>query len=85
MIAEGAIVPLSAPTAFVNSTRLEVKKNGVDFRHIVDLRPLNSSFSAPANKFETLSLLPHLAKPFDQSVAVDMQSDYYARGIHPAH
>lgn len=56
----------------MNATRLEIKKNGVDYRHIVDLRPLNTSFSIPTVKFETLSMLPYLAKPYDKSIAVDM-------------
>ena len=82
LLEEGAISKLSTPTSFVNATRLEVKKNGIDYRHIVDLRPLNISFAIPSVKFETLSMLPYLAKPYDKSLAIDMQSGYYALGIH---
>jgi hypothetical protein len=64
----------------VSSSRLEPKSSG-GFRHLVDLRPINSHISVPKCKYETLGQLPFLARCDDGGVSVDMQSGYYALGI----
>jgi hypothetical protein len=66
----------------VSSSRLEPKRSG-GYRHLVDLRPVNSHITIPKCKYETISQLPYLAKPYDAAVTVDMQSGYYALGIDP--
>ena len=62
-LSAGAIVQLAAPTSFCCSTYLTPKKGTTDFRHIVDLRPLNKYVITPKCKFETLSWLPDLHLP----------------------
>ena len=61
LLAEAAIVPVDTPSNWVASTRLESKKSG-GYRHLVDLRPLNAHIALPKTKYETLGLLPHLAR-----------------------
>lgn len=48
----------------------------------MDLRPINECVTVPKCKYETLSSLPFLARQQDTGVTMDMQSGYYALGIH---
>lgn len=82
LLQEGAIRPLTRPTQWVSSSRLEPKRSG-GFRHLVDLRPINEFIQVPRVKYETLASLPALARSGDGGVCVDMLSGYYALGIAP--
>lgn len=68
----------------ISSTYLLEKKTKGEFRQIVDLRPVNQHCVVPPCKFESLSLLPMLARTGDVTIAADLQDGYYALGIHPA-
>ena len=81
LLQEGAVRPVNTPTRYVSASRLEPKRSG-GYRHIVDLRPVNAHLRVPKCKYETLSTLPFLAKPNDTAITMDMQSGYYALGIH---
>lgn len=71
LLTEGAVIPVSAPTRYVSASRLEAKRSG-GFRHIVDLRPLNTCLHVPKCKYETLSMLPFIARPKDAGITLDM-------------
>lgn len=61
MLKEGAIREIATPTSWVSASRLEPKTSG-GYRHIVDLRPLNAHLPVPRVKYETLAMLPFLAR-----------------------
>lgn len=82
-LAAGAIRQLAGPTPYVSRTYLLPKKGTPDFRHIVDLRPLNKYVITPKCKFESLAMLPDLHSPGEGSVSFDLKSGYFALGIHP--
>ena len=85
LLASGAVTPLPGPTPFVSRTYLEPKSTPGEFRHIVDLRPINRYLVVPKCRFESISVLPDLHAPGEQSISFDLKHGYYALGIAPHH
>lgn len=85
LLQSGAIAKVDHPTKYVSNNYLVEKSDGVSFRHIVDLRPLNVYFGVPHVRFESLSHLPDLHARGEKSLSFDLADGYYALGIAPAY
>jgi hypothetical protein len=59
------------------------KKGSSNFRLIFDGRYINSFFTIPTFKYETLAVIPEWAQPDDYCFTVDLTAGFHHLEIHP--